>query len=32
MVAIESTVQVPGAGNVQTRLFDFKDATGLSGR
>jgi len=32
MVSIESTVQVPGAGNVQTRQFDFRDATTLSGK
>jgi uncharacterized protein DUF4255 len=32
MVAIESTVEILGAGNVQTRQFDFKDATTLSGK
>jgi len=30
MVSIESTVLIPGAGNVQTRQFDFKDATPLT--
>jgi len=30
MVSIDSTVEMPGGGNVQTRQFDFKDATGLS--
>jgi hypothetical protein len=32
MVSIESTVEVPGGGIVQTRRFEFKDATGLSGK
>ncbi len=32
MVSIESTVEIPGAGIVQTRQFDFKDATALRGK
>lgn len=32
MVSIDSTVEMPGVGSVQTRQFDFKDATPLSGR
>jgi Pvc16 N-terminal domain len=32
MVSLESTIQMPGAGNVQTRQFDFKNATTLSGK
>ena len=32
MVSIESTVEISGAGIVQTRQFDFKDATALSGK
>ena len=31
MVSIESTVEVTGGGIVQTRRFEFKDATRLSG-
>lgn len=31
MVSIESTLQIPSLGNVQTRQFDFKDATTASG-
>lgn len=32
MVAIESNIRMPGAGEVQTRQFEFKDATVLGGR
>jgi hypothetical protein len=32
MVSIESTIEILGAGNVQTRQFEFKDATRLSGK
>ena len=32
MVSIDSVVEMPGGGNVQTRLFEFKDATALSGK
>lgn len=31
MVSIESTLQIPSLGDVQTRQFDFKDATTASG-
>jgi uncharacterized protein DUF4255 len=32
MVSIESTVEMPGGGYVQTRRFEFKDSTLLSGK
>jgi hypothetical protein len=32
MVSIDSVVEIPGGGTVQTRRFDFKDARPLSGK
>lgn len=31
MVSLESTLQIPGLGSVQTRQFDFKEATTANG-